>query len=530
MLVDLQEVQGSTPDPYATVCIAGAGIAGLVLATNLADAGISVTLLEAGGLEIEGRSQDVYDAEMADRRHAGTTEGRFRVFGGSSVRWGGQLLPYTEDIFSPVSESVSGWPISSSVLEGFYSRAEAMLGANHLPFTSDFYRILGMKVPGGLDASHDINLRVSKWAPFSHRNVARTLGKKALSSDRITVVLHANVTECRLSPEGTRIEGFAVRNYRGARFEFRAEQYVVAAGTIETSRLLLLSRSVCAEGVGNDRDQVGRGFYDHVGAAVAEVHAEARRQLISWLGPFFKGETMHTGRLEASISLRRRLDLLAVNAHMTIEEPEASSGDLARKLIRSIQRGNFSSIVRENYSQIPMASLQLIRLAYYWKVLKRRAISKHATVRLNVDCEQRAHPQNRIRLSTKSRDLVGLPKAVVDWRVSSEEIRTIRRYAVWLREELSRLGVSKIKWHLDSAEKGYFPEIRDTNHPMGGTIMGTTPSASVVDTNLCVHGVPNLYLASCSTYPCGGSSNPTFSLIALSLRLGEHVKHIVSRA
>lgn len=530
MLIDLEEL--GAPFSHlqkAAVCIAGAGIAGLVLATTLADAGIDVILLEAGGRKTEDRSQEIYEAEMAATTHAGTTVGRFRVFGGSSVRWGGQLLPYTEDIFSPSSESLSSsWPIRSAALESLYPRVEEILGADHLPFSTELYQALGMSVPANLDSNPNINLRFSKWAPFSHRNVARTLGTRAIQSGRINVFLHANVTECLLSSNGSRIDALLVRNYQGNCFRFEAQQYVVAMGTIETSRLLLASRSVCPSGVGNENDRVGRGFHDHVSAAVADLDGEARHNLLSWLGPFFVGGTTHTARLEASPALRRRLDLLAINAHVTIEEPEDSAGSVARQLLRSIQRGDLQPVILENYKQLPGACVELLRLAYSWKVRKRRPISSAAMVRLHVACEQRTSSDNRIRLSTSSRDALGIPKAVIDWRVSSEEVRSMRCYAEWLRGELERLGASGIKWHPDLAQTNEecFPEIRDTNHPMGGTVMGVNPADTVVDTNLRVHGLSNMYISSCSTYPAGGSSNPTFTLIALSLRLAEYLKQV----
>jgi choline dehydrogenase-like flavoprotein len=489
--------------------------------------------LEGGGRKGEERSQNIYDAEMAASKHAGTKVGRFRVFGGSSTRWGGQILPFTDDIFSPDPGLLSpSWPLMADVLTPYYTQIENILGANNLPFSTQVFQAFGMTVPEVFDSNPDIRLRFSKWVPFSRRNLAQTLGASAIASGNITVFLHANVMEYLLSPDGSAIEAFLVRNYRGQRFRFTADHYVSCTGTIETSRLLLASRSVCPEGVGNRYDQVGRGLHDHVSAAVAELKHSARNKMLNLLGPFFNTGTAHTARLEATPALRKRLNLLAVMAQLTIEEPEDSGIFLARQILRSIQRGELSSTLLDKYRQLPAASIDLLRLAYNAKIRKKRSISSKATVLLRILSEQRPQPHNRITLAPGSCDSLGVPKAVIDWRVSAEEIRSMRRYAQWLRDELDRLEPGMIDWYPDvmREDSECFSEIRDTNHPMGGTIMGQDISTSVVDTNLRLHGICNFYIASCSTFPAGGSSNPTFTLMALTLRLGEHLRKMVKRS
>src|ERR1700733_10400042 len=133
MHIDLEEVQDRATFK-STVCVIGAGVAGLLLARKLASNGMDVNLLEAGGRALEPRSQLLYDVERQGRYHHGATEGRFRLFGGSSTRWGAQLLPYTADIFKPPVETPSEpWPVAAADVEPYYAELHKIM---HVPEAS----------------------------------------------------------------------------------------------------------------------------------------------------------------------------------------------------------------------------------------------------------------------------------------------------------------------------------------------------------------------------------------------------------
>lgn len=504
MHIDLDRVEPSLL-LKAEVCVIGAGVAGLLLAVQLAEAGRQVLLLEAGGLQDEARSQSLYDAVMSAAKYTGASDGRFRVFGGSSTRWGGQLLPYTVDIFSPPQGVPSAaWPIGEEELTGYYDELQRLLGADLLPFDASLLPALG-RAP--IDFSPEFTLRFSKWLRFGRRNFAQSFGKAALANPRITVVTHANVAE--LVNFANQVTHARVLDYSRREFRAEAQTFVVATGTIESARLLLLSPSVP-----NQHGQFGRYFHDHLSWPAAEFRGEGRRRMLQQLGPMLVKGTLHTFKLEASPELRAREQLLAVMAHITIEEPEDSGAGAIKRLLASLQRRE-PGTWRKDMMAAARALPDVVRVAYAATVQKRRAVSSGARVRLHIDLEQPAEATRCVGLS-QERDALGLPKATVAWHSGEAEADTARRYARLVRQQLEALGMAPEGWT-------DMPHFTDTFHAMGGLRMGDDPRSSVVDTTLRVHGVENLYVASCAVFPSGGSSNPTFTLMCLALRLARQL-------
>ena len=524
MLIDLDR-EASGRSFASQVCVLGAGIAGLVLAHRLATRGFSVHLLEAGGLEFEQRSQSLYEAEMAADRHEGATEGRFRVFGGSSTRWGGQLLPYTDDIFAPVAGIPShGWPIGQEAIEPYYAEVLQIMGADALPFDEKLLSALGRPA---VKFGDGLRLRFSKWAPFGRRNLAKSLGRDCIAHQGVTVFTHANAIA--LQQIGVRVVSAAVKNYANASFTFAAEQFVVCLGTIESSRLLLASPGRDGSGVGNQFDQVGRYFHDHVGMRVAAIDGIARERVLARLGPFVAANTLHTCKLEASPSLRGREALPAAMAHVVIEEPEDSGVAAVRNLLGSLQQGRFKQALASNLGPMLRGLGDVASLVWQSRVHRRRAVSARAKVWLKIDIEQIARPEDRIRLAG-TRDPLGQRKALVDWRIGDEERETVSRFAPTVRRELEALGIAPLAWLpgvLDA--DNHPPPMTDTFHPMGGLRMGDDARSSVVDRDLKVHGIENLYVASCAVFPAGGSSNPTFTMMALTLRIADRLAALLKR-
>ena len=244
----------------------------------------------------------------------------------------------------------------------------------------------------------------------------------------------------------------------------------------------------------------------------------ARGAFFSRLGPFVEDGILYTAKIEAAPGLRTPVNVMA---HLVIQEPEDSGTAAVRNVLTSVQRGQMREAVTRNLPALVRGAGDIVRLVWAARVRKRRAVSGRAQVFLNIDVEQPAAAENRIRLG-QARDALGMARAIVDWRVSEPEYAAAAQFAQALRVELIRLGLPELDWH-SGILGGERPAMVDTYHPMGGLRMGLDPAASVVDPDLKLHGLQNLYVASCAVYPTGGSSNPTFTLMALTMRLAEHL-------
>jgi choline dehydrogenase-like flavoprotein len=529
MEIDLATAETPREAVRSQVCVIGAGIAGLILARKLALRGIDVVVLEAGGHAIEESGQRLFAAAaLKGQPHVGTTEERFRVFGGSSLRWGGQVLGMSRD-------AARAWPVGWEELAPFSAEAEQLLEVGELPFeAAEFFAAIHAPLPRLLTELQEVDARVSKWMAFPRRNLAPTLGKELL--ERARVYLHAQVVELQMAPSRTRMEAVIVRNLAGARIRFEAEHFVLAAGTVETSRLLLASRSVASEGVGNANDQVGRNFHDHVTLPAATLTGVTRARVVSELRPwvFFaggagdvRGGTLHSVKLEASRELRERLELNPILAHVAIVEPEGSGIAVVRELLTSLQRREFGKVLTTHALKIPGAMLEGARLVLGAKLRHRRFISDGAVLKLQFNLAQDMPSSSRITLG-QDVDAYGLPQVVVDWRVTEQELGTMRRYAAHLREQFGAMGLTGVEWAPEMlAQDGPLAGLEDARHAMGGACMGSDPRTSVVDAEMRVHGVGNLSIASAATFPDGSAQLPTLTMMALSLRLAERLAKLL---
>ena len=455
------------------VCLIGSGPAGITLATELGARGWSVLLLEAGGAHVDPDSQAMYEGEVVGPLRFDLEVGRLRCFGGSSNHWGGfcQTLDAI-DFEDKVPGIDTKWPIGRSDLEPFLARAESVLELTpHQPDRpyGEALRLTTMRY------SPPVNF-AAKYRPVLNRMA------------NVTVVLDACVVD--LHESGGVIESVEACGPDGRRHRLKARQFVLCAGGIENSRMLLWANRTQVGRIVKEPAALGRYWIEHPHFTVGEALLEADtpmvfdRWSIAWSAPT-AAALRDRGLLNAGLRLTRR--------------PREASRELAVRL----------ACVAPELGQRVMAGLN-------------RRLFCGALLRAS--WEQAPRAWNRVVLGADP-DRNGVPRAELHWRLDEVDRQTVRGAALLLAETLAARGHGRARIDPWVLGQGSFPaddEIKG-NHHMGGTRMSADPRRGVVDAHCKVHGLANLHVAGSSVFPSGGAVNPTLTIVQLSLRLADHL-------
>ena len=246
---------------HADVCIVGAGPAGITLARKLAKHGHTVCLLESGGEDFEQDTQSLYTGASVGMTYYPLENTRLRFFGGTIHIWGGRCAQL-DDIDFERREWVahSGWPFGAEALAGYYRGAHEMLRLGSYGYDERLWREIGTQRP-----PFDEKLFTTRFWQFDEREEPFALKhcEDLVRSENVEVVLHANAVHIQADPDARSVTGIRISTLDGRQGKVSAAYYVLACGGIENPRLLLSSRDVEANGIGNGFDQVGRYFMEH---------------------------------------------------------------------------------------------------------------------------------------------------------------------------------------------------------------------------------------------------------------------------
>jgi choline dehydrogenase-like flavoprotein len=503
------------------VCIIGSGAAGITIAREFLQESVSVLVLEAGGGLFEQPSQDPYQSALAGLPHGGIHQGRVRVLGGSTTLWAGQALPLFDIDFAERDwVPYSGWPITRATLHPFYSRAEEVMQIPHV--TNDEQTWPSSKA---LPPAYDAEKLVSYYSQFTAvPNFSHKYREALEKSANVRLLLHANVTALMSNASANRLDEVRAQSLDGHAVTIRARYIVICCGGIESARLLLVSDAVEKTGVGNRHDVVGRFFQDHPGVALP-IKPLNRTKFKAWYDSVRRNQIRYSVKIAASEQFQRTNRVLHVGSEIYYPTSEEDPVKAAKELLKGARMGSIGK-VSSAISMIARRPHKVLGAAFRHYVQGQPASVGSGPPHLGVGGEQQPNPSSRVMLD-EARDLLGLRRSKLDWRMSAEDSRSIFAFVSTLASEWKRLGIAKLDPEavpILGRETGAHGGYVDSNHHMGTTRMGNDPASSVVDSNCRVHGYENLYIGSSSVFPTGGFSNPTLTVIALCLRIADELK------
>jgi choline dehydrogenase-like flavoprotein len=501
----------------ARVVILGAGAAGLNIARRLGAKADGILLVEAGGLNIEGKTQGLFAGRSVGIRYFDLLATRLRYYGGTSNHWSGYCRAHSPiDYMARPEIGILPWPVDHAVLKPYLTEMAGILG-----ISADFFDDPAIIRRAGFDPaarietmdgfSGAVETRTFQFAP--RPRLGKTLRPELDSLPGLTQVLNLNAVELVQDKAG-RIQWVRARTTTGKEVEIRADHYVLACHGIENARVLLSSTSQSPDGVGNRHGHVGRHFSEHATVTTSTlIPSRNFPDIYDFDRVKQRGIDVHMSLSEASM---RKNGVL--NNYVRFVRADAGGGRRALRNLADSFFSPFDAEVAEDLRTVlaDMPSVAGAALRKVWP--ESRWLTSYE---LRHRFEQAPNAKSRVVLSSR-RNAIGQPEADLDWQINDLDVKTVTVGRDLVAREISALGLGRVQMApitRSSIERG----LSGTHHQMGTTRMAERPEDGVVDFDCRVHGVDNLYVAGSSVFPHPGDGSPTIMLMAMALRLADHL-------
>lgn len=521
MIIDFRNLADGTSID-TDLCIIGAGPAGITLAREFIGTDVRVCLLESGGEEPEEETQDLCDGETIGRPYFPLDGTRIRTLGGTSYHWMGRCGPFLPNEMGD-REWVphGGWPITRQELDPFYLKAHDICELGPFEYGPENWHHIGIPEP-----EFDPKKLETRFWRFSPPTRFGPKYRDALEqATNLSVYLNASVTNIQSTDDGNQISRVDFRSLSGNFGHVTSRMFVLACGGMDNPRLMLASNRVEPAGLGNRHDLVGRFFMEHLEADCAEIVSADPANLVRMFARNRKSPVMIHAGICPTEQWQRESRIL--NSSMTIEYiPDVESGvGAAKTMVTDIQKGRIPKDLGSRLWQI-LTDLDEVAPAAYARLIKDEPlVSGIKSMFMWSRQEQAPNPESRITLSPE-KDATGMNRVSLNWQLTELDKHTARTVSHMIATEMGHLGLARLKlpdWLIEGG-KGWDPKMHGANHHMGTTRMADNPKRGVVDRNCQVHGIENMYVAGSSVFSTSGYVNPTLTIVALSLRLADHLK------
>jgi choline dehydrogenase-like flavoprotein len=508
MIDDLSIIEGD-------ICIIGAGAAGISMALDWIGTPYKVILLEGGGFEYDDRVQELYKGKNTGQNYYPLKSARLHYFGGTTGHWGGMCALFDPIVFQERDwVPMSGWPFSDQELIPYYKRAHGILNLGQYEFSFNNWQ---QKDPSlvPLPVSQDIFWnKIWRFGMPSAVRFGTKYKDTIVNAKNIHLYTYANAVEIKTNEKVSAVTEVTVKNYAGKTHKVRARHFVMASCAIQNSRLLLASSKQAPHGLGNDTDLVGRYFMEHAELKSAELWLKEPGKL----KPYMRNPP--NIRAELAMQPQKQAEHKILNGILSFNPLEHG-----RKKPPYIQSWD-NDDPREDRKKTNEIEDKATRKGRFSKIF---GSDKYDSFEITMRLEQVPNPLSRVMLGTE-KDELGVPRANLNWAFTDMERKSARKIFEILGQQVGIAGIGRVKLLEDLQDDKETSMPASTSggwHHMGTTRMNNDPKKGVVNSDCKIHGLENLYVAGSSCFPTGAAVNPTYTIVAISLRLSDHLKEKV---
>ena len=467
---------------FFSVIIVGSGPAGITTALKLEQYGIKTLIIEAGGLDSNyENNKDFLDGNINGFDNDLSVL-RARMFGGTSSLWGGYCTKFEKYQFS-------SWPIDYNEIEKFDKECKEILDLKN--YHTDFY------IKNFSNNFNQYHVRFAKNIRFKEAFYQKIKDSKNIYLSLNTSFLSFKGSEKKINY----IECIKDKKL----FKLKSKFYVLAAGGIENSRLLLWSQK-------NNKDlfhnnlPIGNYYMDHPWYHPAEGFLNYNKFI-----QYFK---------KSSVSREFYIDCLPriyLSPNKDFREKNKTLNIGAYIRIKNNEDHLNRDYLEKAFCMAPN---------FFKNKFEKNKLNDFFRFTVSLHQEQDPNFKNKISLG-KKKDPNGVPLVDLNWSMSTKMKKTAKEMLMglgdfFIKENIGRISIDE---HIFDSEK--FEETFTGTHQMGGTCAGDSYHNSVVDKNLKVHLIKNLFVSGSSVFTTSGHGHPTYTIVLLSLKLGEHLKKIL---
>ena len=494
------------------VCIVGAGAAGISIALDWIGSDHKVILLEGGGFEYDDKVQDLYAGKTTGQHYFPLKSARLHYFGGTTGHWAGFCSTFDEIDFEKRDWIPhSGWPIKRADLDPFYKRAHTNVELG--PYEYD-WKYWQQQDPQLQSVLKDESVVWNKVWQFNNTRFGTKYRDAIVNAKNVHLYTYANLVDITANENVSAIKQVTVKNYTGKQHTVKAKHFILACCSVQNARILLSANKQAPKGLGNDHDNVGRYFMEHLEIKSAELWLSRPDPLKLYAWDF--GKKM---RCELAITKEQQAKNKILNGTASLIPLS-----MAKKVKPIIDVWNSDNPQKNNDKMMEEYS------DAGKEVRNAKADDKiFRSYELFTRIEQAPNPDSRITLD-KEKDALGMPRANLHWVLTPLEKHSIRKIYELIGQQIGKSGAGRVKLmeYLWDEKDTAWPAFTGGGwHHMGTTRMSDDPASGVVDANCKVHGIANLHIAGASCYATAAAPNPTLTVIALSLRLSDHLKKLL---